>query len=346
MSDFMLSSPSAVVDAVREGVKAFQASKSPSLAESLVRLYGAVSQLIVPARHVMVVIENLTNKKSHTLTPDEQALIARFFNAVRHFDEALAATDIGVVDVYQPGLIPALVAVTGMDYNIHQYFNHKVAPKFGLDPSNLPPNLAHFLANYSGDFGYWSEAQISEMKSDLLGGADFEWHRYDWDAEETLPSFAFRENVAVPKTKIDRLSQLCHSLLEVRSVLANTIRQNWTLAELAKTQDLSVEVVMGDKFENIQNSTVINRSIVSDAIKTIEASQGADVAKALETIAKAVEDSKSVAAGALFESFSRELQKKEPDKSALREFWEGLTKLVPSIATLAGAAAKIATLFT
>jgi len=103
---------------------------------------------------------------------------------------------------------------------------------------------------------------------------------------------------------------------------------------------------MGDKFENIQNSTVINRSIVSDAIKTIEASQGADVAKALETIAKAVEDSKSVAAGALFESFSRELQKKEPDKSALREFWEGLTKLVPSIATLAGAAAKIATLFT
>ncbi|MFX1563987.1 MAG: hypothetical protein ACFFDP_11850, partial [Promethearchaeota archaeon] len=292
------------------------------------------------------VLEKLMNNNSKILEHDDQALIVRFFNAVRDFDGALADTDIGVVDVYQPGLIPALVKMTGMDYDIHRYFSSKVAPKFNLDPVNLPPNLSHFLANYSGDFGYWSEAQISIMKSEILGGQSFEWHRHDLDDEEKLPEFAFHQNVAVSEEKLNQLSQLCNSLLDVQNLLANTIRQNWTLAELAKDKDLSVEVVMGDKFENIQNSTIINRSIVSDAVKAIEASQGTDVAEALETIAKAIETSRSVAAGALFESFSKELQKKEPDKSALREFWEGLTKIVPSIATMTGAVAKVASLFT
>lgn len=343
--DFLLSSPKVIVDAVREGVKAFQTAQSAPLAESLVRLYGTVLKLITPARRVMAVIQNMTETESKTIEPDDQAIIVRFFNGVRDFDDALAATDVGVVDVYQPGLIPALISVTGMDYDIHYYFNRKLAPKFGLKPSHLPPNLAHFLANYSGDFGYWSEAQISGMKEKILGGDSLEWHRYKWDAEEALPTFAFRKDVVVPKKKLEQLSQLCDSLIEVRTVLADTIRQNWNLADLAKKQNLSVEIIMGDKFENIQNSTVINRSVVNDAIKVVQTEAGADVAKALETIAKAVEDSRSIAAGAVFESFSRELQREEPDKSALREFWDGLIKLAPSISTLTEAAAKIATLF-
>jgi len=346
MSDFMLSSPGAIVDAVRQGVKAFEASKNASLADSLVRLYGAVLKLIAPARRVIAIIDKATSNDRIVLTPDDQAIIVRFFNSVREFDEALAAVDVGVVDVYQPGLIPALVSVTGGDYDVHFYFNENLAPAFGLNSSELPSNLVHFLANYSGEIGYWSESHISKMKSDVLGGPEHEWHRYDWDAEETLPGFAFRKTIIISRTQTKRLSLLCDSLLEVRSILATTIQRNWTLADLAKTKEMSVEVVMGDKFENIQNSTVINRSIVSEAMKTVEASHGADIARSLESVAKTVEESKSVAAGALFESFSRELQKKQPNKSDLREFWEGLTKVVPSIATLAGAGVKIATLFT
>lgn len=346
MKGLMLSSPDAVVDAVRQGVKAFESSESSSLAESLVRLYGAVLKIVMPARRVIAVIDEATSKETIALTSDEQAHIVRFFNSIRDFDEALAAVDVGVVDVYQPGLIPALVSVTGFDYDIHRYFNEKLAPKFGLDPSRLPSNLVHFLANYSGDFGYWSESQISTMKSDVLGGADHQWHRYRWDSEETVPGFAFRDDVTISKAQIRRLSLLCNSLLEVRSILSKTIQQNWTLADLAKTKQMSVEVVMGDKFENIQQSTVINGSIVSEAMNTVAASNGPEIAQALEAVAKAVEESKSVAGGALFESFSKELQKQQPHKLVLRELWEGLTKVVPSVATLAEAGVKVATLFT
>jgi len=35
----------------------------------------------------------------------------------------------------------------------------------------------------------------------------------------------------------------------------------------------------------------------------------------------------------------------EPEKSKLRNFWEGLEKLLPSLATISGAVAKIVTLF-
>ncbi|WP_150748756.1 hypothetical protein [Pseudomonas fluorescens] len=345
MKEFMLSSPSTVVDAVREGVKAFQSTESPSLAESLVRLYGSVLRLVAPARKVLAVIENLRSNKSYCLVPEDQTIIARFFNTVLDFDEALAAIDVDVVDVYQPGLIPALISVTGMDYDIYSYIEDVIAPKFDLNPLQLPPNLAHFLANYSGDSGYCSERQISEMKAKVFGGMSFQWGRFHGNTEAMLPKFAFRESIPIRKGKLDALSKLCESLLEVRNILAITIRENWTLAELAKTKNMSVEVVMGDKYENIQNSTIINRSIVNDALKNVEDQCGTEMAKALESIARAVEESRSVAGGALFESFSKELQKKEPNKSALREFWEGLMKVVPNISTMVEATAKIAVLF-
>jgi hypothetical protein len=105
------------------------------------------------------------------------------------------------------------------------------------------------------------------------------------------------------------------------------------------------EVVMGDKFENIHNATIINRSVVRDAIKSVQASAGADVSEALASVAAAVEESKNAAAGALFNSFTEELNKPVPDKSALKQCWDGLTKLLPDMAAIAAAGAKIATLF-
>jgi hypothetical protein len=104
------------------------------------------------------------------------------------------------------------------------------------------------------------------------------------------------------------------------------------------------EVILGDKFENISNSTIINRSQVGEAIKALNRS-APDVAEALALIAEHVSKSKSAAANAVLNEFTGELAKAKPDKSMLRRCWEGLTAILPDVAKLAGATAKIATLF-
>jgi hypothetical protein len=108
--------------------------------------------------------------------------------------------------------------------------------------------------------------------------------------------------------------------------------------------------VMGDKtagdiFKGIRNATIINRSVVQDAIKTVKMKSGDDMSAALASVAQIVEESKNAAAGTLFNQFSEELKKSSPDKSILRQYWDGLVSLLPDIAKLTEACAKIATLF-
>lgn len=114
----------------------------------------------------------------------------------------------------------------------------------------------------------------------------------------------------------------------------------------AKTESLTEifieEVVMGDKFENVHNSTIINRSAVLDALNTTQQSFGKDFAEAFSQVAAAVEESGNVAAGAVFNSFTEELRKPTPDKSILKQCWDGLTTLLPNVAAIAKASATIA----
>jgi hypothetical protein len=105
------------------------------------------------------------------------------------------------------------------------------------------------------------------------------------------------------------------------------------------------EVIMGDKFENIQNATIVNRSHVENAFNTARETLGADVADAIVQLAEAVERSQNAAAGAIFNQFTGELECTEPDRSKLRQLWDGLVALVPDITAMAGLAETIAKLF-
>ena len=106
------------------------------------------------------------------------------------------------------------------------------------------------------------------------------------------------------------------------------------------------EQIMGDKFENIKNATIINRSTVIDAFKAIKEKHGEGTADALASVAEEVENSGNQAAGTLFDSFNNELCETNPDKSKLKQYWNGLISVLPSVAQLADAAAKIGSLFT
>ncbi len=102
---------------------------------------------------------------------------------------------------------------------------------------------------------------------------------------------------------------------------------------------------MSDVFQNIQNSTILNKSIVENAFNRVKKEHDEDTSKALVKIAEFIEKSGDPAAGALFTNFTEELNKPTPDKSRLKSFWSGVEKALPTINTVAEAVAKIVPLF-
>ncbi len=106
------------------------------------------------------------------------------------------------------------------------------------------------------------------------------------------------------------------------------------------------ELVMGDKFEGISNATIVNRSLVEHAFNKTKERIDENTADALLSIAEQVEKSQNSAAGVLFDSFMTEVKEEKPNKSKLRQCWEGLIAILPDFVRLADAGAKVTKLFT
>src|SRR6266446_139094 len=117
-----------------------------------------------------------------------------------------------------------------------------------------------------------------------------------------------------------------------------------------KTDQKSIQIsigefIMGDSFKDIKNSTIINRSKVVNALNTIGGHVDEDTKSAIIEVANIVSESQNAAAGALLDQFNDELAKHQHDRSKLKQFWNGLTTLLPDIAKLGGAVAKIVAIF-
>jgi hypothetical protein len=98
---------------------------------------------------------------------------------------------------------------------------------------------------------------------------------------------------------------------------------------------------MGDKFENIHNSTIYNRSKFTNSLNTIKSKYGEETAKALEQVKTIVEKSANTDAGELFDTFNEEIVKEKPKKSILNACWKGLLDVLPVIAQGVGIIEKI-----
>jgi hypothetical protein len=83
---------------------------------------------------------------------------------------------------------------------------------------------------------------------------------------------------------------------------------------------------MGDTITAGIGATVINRSLLNNALNSVETNRGKDAADLLRTLSLAVEQSGDVAAKSLFESFSEQIQKPAAQKPVLTSLWEGLLK--------------------
>jgi hypothetical protein len=107
------------------------------------------------------------------------------------------------------------------------------------------------------------------------------------------------------------------------------------------------ELIMGDRFEKIgPGATVINRSTLINSMNKTRDTVGDDVARALEELAAAVQNSGNPDAIENFNALSEELEQPHPRKAVLKSFWNGITAALPGLAEIADFADHISRLFT
>ena len=103
----------------------------------------------------------------------------------------------------------------------------------------------------------------------------------------------------------------------------------------------AAEVTMGDKYENIHSSTIVNHSLVENSFNKVRRDFDEETANALKKIADEIEKSNNKDAAENFSSFNEELQKPEPKKTVLRSLWSGITTALPTILQVTDVATKI-----
>jgi hypothetical protein len=104
--------------------------------------------------------------------------------------------------------------------------------------------------------------------------------------------------------------------------------------------------VMGDNFENIVDATIINKASVQNAFNKVRNQNNEETGNALMKIANEIEKSQDPTAGVLFDYFTEELNKPQPDKERLKSFWRGIENALPTVRSITEVTSKIKPLFT
>lgn len=91
------------------------------------------------------------------------------------------------------------------------------------------------------------------------------------------------------------------------------------------------KIIMGDNFENISNSTIVNKGVLFNVIKK---ENNKDLNDILIKLGKIVEESNNEDAIGSFNDLLWELSEKTPKKRRLNSFWNGLVEALPHIKDL------------
>lgn len=102
---------------------------------------------------------------------------------------------------------------------------------------------------------------------------------------------------------------------------------------------------MGDKFEKISDSTIINHSTVQNAFNKVQSQFDDETANALKRVEEEINKSGNKEAAENFEAFTEELVKPEPKKSLLKTLWQGTLNALPTLSQLSGIASLIVKLY-
>ena len=106
------------------------------------------------------------------------------------------------------------------------------------------------------------------------------------------------------------------------------------------------EMIMGDKFENIHGSTIVNRYTLQNALNSARVQEDEEVRAFLKALSSEVEAAKDDTAGEILDQLNEEISRDEPRVSLLKRSWDALVQGLPSVAKIAGASAALAKLLT
>ncbi len=98
--------------------------------------------------------------------------------------------------------------------------------------------------------------------------------------------------------------------------------------------------VMGDKFENISNSSIVNRSSVVESFNAIREAGDVSLVDAMAAVGEEVDRTGSPDAGEAFEALAQEMAK-DRRKPVLEALWDKVKKLAPGVTAIATAVAAI-----
>ena len=191
------------------------------------------------------------------------------------------------------------------------------------------------------------DQSVKELFHQLHGRIPNEAEWRDWYQEENIRDSVYRANPHLertPTTTLQAWENMLEHFLGTRVFLSKLLHEQAHRRELEAARTPSnhyKEIIMGDVFKNISNSSIINRSSFFDALSSLEAKSEPDLMAALESIAGEVEASGNKAAGELLEQLMEELSREEPRRSLIKRSWEGLVDLLPSVAKIATATAAL-----
>lgn len=291
------------------------------LYDAVLRLSTNLSQVRTILSSAQPTVESSPNDQTSLSSPERQ-VFQRFFEGVRDFDHALDSIDLAIVDIFYPGLAAALHRSASFDMHFHDYFNRMLVPQFGLTREDVPASLKRLINRFDDRWDY-------RRSHDLL---------------ESLPSSFRRSDEPITEEALAAVSDVCDSIQRCRVEVARLVRETWSFRELTDAgtfRRVSVEVTMGDKFENVSQSTVINKSQVDQSFTETSSISANELTEMLTELATIIAATRNHEAAEQFEAFREEAERERPRKAVLQTLWTSITALLPSIEKAADVVAKV-----
>lgn len=204
---------------------------------------------------------------------------------------------------------------------VENSFN-KVQQEYGDESTNVLKRIAEFI----------------QESDDLAAGVLFD--KFNEELNKPQPESSILEQIW------KGLEKVLPSITRIESQTPSRHFLPYNLVYNLDENSVEADKPMGDIFENIHNATIINKALVENSFNKVKTEQDEETGKALVKAAEFIEKSKDPAAGTLFNNFTEELNKPQPDKSRLKSFWSGIQNALPSIASISESVAKIVSLFT
>ena len=101
------------------------------------------------------------------------------------------------------------------------------------------------------------------------------------------------------------------------------------------------KIIMGDNFENITNSTIVNKNFLLEVMEKVDD----NTTLLLVKLRKIVEESNNEEAVELFNDLLEELSQQKPRTRRLKSFWHELVGLLPQINNITDITTNINSLF-